>query len=169
MTLILLLATAAIQLVAADTPDAKPYVSKEGKFTVSFPGKPEATTNTVKTPDGDMDVHAFRLTGKDKTVYSVVYSDYSADKLKGADPDKLLDQVRDGGVDATRGKVKETKPKDPDYPTRDLEVEIAGVTSFSRLVLAKNRLYVVVAAPDGSKASTDAAKKFIESFKVTEK
>jgi hypothetical protein len=169
MTLIFLLATAAAQLVASDTSDAKPYISKDGKFSVAFPGKPDATTNTVKTPDGDMDVHVFRLTGKDKGVYSVVYTDYPADKVKGANPEKLLDQARDGGGDATRAKVKETKPKGLDYPARDLEVEIAGATSFSRLVLAKTRLYVVMAAPDGSKASTDAAKKFIESFKVMEK
>jgi hypothetical protein len=167
MTLILLLATATAQLLAADPADTKPYVSKDGRFSVVFPGKPDAKTTSAKTLDGDMEVHAFRLTGKDKTEYSVVYTDYPADKFKGADADKLLDQTRDGGVEATRAKVKETKPKGFDS-ARDLELEIAGVTSYSRLVLAKNRLYVVMAVPEG-KAGADAAKKFVESFKLAEK
>lgn len=168
MTLILLLAAAAGQLLAAaDAPDAKPFVSKEGKFSVAFPGKPDATVRTIKTLDGDLEVHVIQFVRKDKDAFSVVYTDYPADKLKPSDPEKSLDQARDAGVDKLRGKVKETKLKDFGFPARDLEVETQGVTSYSRLVLAKNRLYVVVAAPDGNKASIEQAKKFIESFKVT--
>jgi hypothetical protein len=35
----------------------------------------------------------------------------------------------------------------------DLEIEIEGTTTYSRLVLAGNRLYVIMAYPDGTSGS----------------
>ena len=81
----------------------------------------------------------------------------------------FLIRLRDGGVDLTHGKVKrETKiaKSDKNPLTRDLEIEIQGVTTYSRLVLAGNRLYVIMAYPDGTQGSPERAKLFLDSFKL---
>jgi hypothetical protein len=166
---LLLLVACARQSQAADASDFKPFTSREGRFTISFPGKPESKTSTIKSKTGDMEMHVFQV-GRppDKESFTLTYNDLSPEAIKG-DPDKVLDVVRDGGVDLTHGKVKrETKiaKSDKNPLTRDLEIEIQGVTTYSRLVLAGNRLYVIMAYPDGTQGSPERAKLFLDSFKL---
>ncbi len=168
-TLGLLLALAAGQVIAADSSDFKPFTSKEGRFTISFPGKPDVSTSTIKAPVGDMELHVFRAARGAKESYTVTYNDYPPEALKGADAERILDAARDGGVGTTHGKVsKETKiaKSDKALPSRDLEIDIQGTTAYARLLLAGNRLYVIMAYPDGSSGSATRAKQFFDSFKL---
>ncbi|HKD37598.1 MAG TPA: hypothetical protein VKB78_12390 [Pirellulales bacterium] len=164
------LALVAGRVIAADNPEFKPFASKEGRFTISFPGKPEVSSSTIKAPIGDMELHVFRATRGGKESYTLTYNDYPPDSLKGADSDKILDAARDGGVGTTHGKVtKETKiaKSDKNLPSRELEIDIQGITAYARLLLAGNRLYVIMAYPDGSGGSASRAKQFLDSFKLT--
>jgi hypothetical protein len=169
-TLGLLLAiTAASRIHAADASDFKPFASKGGRFTISFPGKPDMSTSTIKTPIGDMELHVFRASRGGKESYTLTYNDYPPDSLKGADAERILDAARDGGVGTMHSKVtKETKiaKSDKTLPSRDLEIDIQGTTAYARLLLAGNRLYVIMAYPDGSSGSAARAKQFFDSFKL---
>ncbi len=159
-------AGAALTLRAAES-EPKPFTSKDGRFTISFPGKPETSSSALKTPDGEMDLHVFKFARKDKELYTVVYSDYPPEKLNQTDPERRLDAARDGGLDATHGKlVKETKIKGEGFTGRDIEIELQGATRLYRMILVRNRLYVIMAIPDSSKTGTAEAKKFLDSFKV---
>ncbi len=153
---------------AADNPDFKPFASKEGKFAVSMPGKPETSSSMVKTPTAEMELHSIRGS-RGKELYLVTYNDFPAEIMKAGDPEKLLDSARDGGVETTHGKVtKETKiaKTDKTPASRDLEIEIQGTTAYYRMILVGSRLYVIMAYPDGSKGSPERAKQFLDSFKV---
>jgi hypothetical protein len=164
---VLLTFLAARSLAAAEPAEPKPFTSKDGRFTISFPGKPETTTSALKTPDGEMDLHIFKFARKDKELYTVVYSDYPVEKLNQADPERRLDAARDGGLDATHGKlVKETKIKADGFQGRDIEIELQGVSRYSRMILVRNRLYVIMAVPDNGKTAAADAKKFLDSFKL---
>jgi hypothetical protein len=166
--LIVLLAFAAGRIDAADTSDFKPFTSKEGRFTISFPGKPDVSTSTVKAPIGDMEMHVFRAT-RGKESYTLTYNDYPPDALKGVDAERILDAARDGGVGTTHGKVsKETKiaKSEKNLPSRELEIDIQGTTANARLLLAGNRLYVIMAYPANSGGSAARAKQFLDSFKL---
>jgi hypothetical protein len=166
---LLLLVASAVPVRAADAADFKPFTSREGRFTISFPRKPESKTSTIKSRTGDMEMHVFQVGHPpDKESFTLTYDDLSPEAIKG-DPDKVLDVVRNGGVDLTHGKVKrETKiaKSDKNPLTRDLEIEIQGVTTYSRLILAGNRLYVIMAYPDGTQGSPERAKTFLDSFKL---
>jgi hypothetical protein len=165
----LLLSLVAAQALAADASEFKPFASKEGRFTISFPGKPDVSTSTIKAPIGDMELHVFRAARGAKESYTLTYNDYPPDALKGVDAERVLDAARDGGVGTTHGKVtKETKvaKSDKNLPSRELEIDIQGVTAYARLLLAGNRLFVIMAYPDGSSGSATRAKQFLDSFKL---
>jgi len=155
---------------AADNSDFKPFPTKEGKFTISFPGKPDVSTSKVKMPNGEIEMHvAQTMRGKNREPYTVTYNDVPDDVLKAGDADKIFDSARDGGLAVTQGKLtKETKvaKTDKNPPSRDLEVEIRGTTAYYRMLLVGNRLYVIMAYPDGSTGSAERAKLFLDSFKL---
>src|SRR2546423_10343172 len=99
---LLLAFSSADRLQAADPSDFKPFTSKEGRFTISFPGKPEQGTSAIKSPIGDMELHTFRAArGRDKESYTLTYNDYPAEAIKGISADKILDAARDGGAETT--------------------------------------------------------------------
>lgn len=167
-TISFLFAGFACQSWAADNSDFKPFPSKEGKYTVSFPGKPDVSTSKVKTASGDIEMHvAQAVRGKNREPYTVTYNDVPDEVLKGG-ADKIFDSAQEGGLAITQGKLlKKTDiaKTDKNPPSRDLEVDIRGTTAYYRMLLVGNRLYVIMAYPDGSTGSAERAKLFLESFK----
>jgi hypothetical protein len=92
---------------AGDPPEFKPFSSKEGRFTISFPGTPEQSTRSLKSPIGDMVLQVFKVArNNDKEAYTLIYYDYPPEAIKSTDPEKIFDAAQQGGLDATHGKVK---------------------------------------------------------------
>jgi len=154
--------------LAADPSDFKPFTPKEGGFTVSFPGKPDVSTSTTTTELGDVDMHQFvAKRTKDKETYALIYCDLPADLVKDADPEKLLDRLRDGGVASVHGKpAKENKIKLDANPGRELEVSGVGGTRLWRLYLVNGRLYQLIVTTDAGRPSAERAKTFFGSFRL---
>jgi hypothetical protein len=162
----LILAIAATAWAADD--DFQPFTSKDGGFTVSLPGKPEQSTSTTTTELGDVELHQFLARRpNDKETYVLIYCDLPAEMVKDADPEKLLDRSRDGGVASIHGKVaKEDKVKLDGNPGRGLEVDALGGTRLWRLYLVGGRLYQLLATSDGGRPSADRANTFFSSFEL---
>jgi hypothetical protein len=154
------------QIRAADSSDFKPFTSKEGRFTISFPSKPDESTRTLKSPSGDMELHIFRAwRSTDKELYTLVYKDFPTEAIKSTAPDKILDEAQQGGLAAMDGKlVRKTDVAKTDKApaSRELELETQGTTEYIRLILVGNRLYVIIV--DASRGA-DRARKFLDSFK----
>jgi hypothetical protein len=163
----LVLAIAGTSL-AADPGDFKPFTPKEGGFTVSFPGRPDQSTSTTTTEMGEVAMHQFvARRSRDKETYVVIYCDLPADLVKDADPEKLLDRMRDGGVASVHGKpAKENKIKLDANPGRELEVTGLGGARLWRLYLVNGRLYQLLVTTESGRPSADRAKTFFNSFKL---
>jgi hypothetical protein len=157
----------------ADSPDIKPFASKEGRFTISFPGRPEESTSTQKSPQGDLMLHVFKVARENnREAYTLIYYDYPPDAIKSTDPEKIFDAAQQGGLDATHGKLlKKTDiaKTDKAAATRDLDIEIQGTTNYAKMVLVGNRLYVIMVAPDAGRGAADRARAFLDSFKTVSK
>jgi hypothetical protein len=152
---------------AAETNDFKPFTPKEGGWTISFPGKPEISTSTTATELRDVEMHQYVVKrSKDKETYVLIYCDLPAEIVKDADPEKLLDRSRDGGVASVHGKAaKESKINLDANPGRELEVTGLGGTRLWRLYLVNGRLYQLMVTTDVGRPSESRAKTFFASFK----
>jgi hypothetical protein len=155
---------------AGDTLEFKSFSSKEGRFTISFPGKPDQSTSTLKSPIGDMVLHIFKAgRDNDKEAYTLIYYDYPPEAIKSTDPEKIFDTAQQGGLDATHCKlVKKTDiiKTDKVPASRDLEIEIQAATTYARMILVANRLYVIMAVPAANQGAADHARKYFDSFKL---
>jgi hypothetical protein len=156
---------------AGDTLEFKPFSSREGRFTISFPGTPEQSTTTLKSPIGDMVLQVFKVArNNDKVAYTLIYYDYPPEAIKSTDPEKIFDAAQQGGLDATHGKVIKTTDivkTDKAPASRDLEIEIQGTTTYARMILVGNRLYVIMVIPPATQGAADHARAFLDSFKPT--
>jgi hypothetical protein len=169
----MLVMLASLPAQAADSPDIKPFTSNEGRFTISFPGRPDESTSTLKSPIGDMVLHVFKVAPnhdkKDKESYTLVYYDYPAEAIKSTAAEKIFDAAQQGGLDELHWKLlKKTDVVTTDKApaSRDLEIAVQGVTNYARMILVENRLYVIMVAPNAARGAAERARAFLDSFKL---
>jgi hypothetical protein len=161
---ILLFSVSAVTL--AVEPEWTEFTSKEGKYTITFPGKPEPLNDggTVKhyvvTNDG---------------AYMTGVSILSADAVQSKTPDKILDEGRDSLVREKKAKVLDEKKitlGDARYPGRDMLVEWkedGELFSYRvRAYVVKNRLYQLIVGGKSDFTKSKDADKFLDSFKLNE-
>ncbi len=164
----LVVLSASAALAAPPASGTAPFVSKEGRFAIAFPAKPETSVAKLKTVGGDVDVHRFSVNGKSNEIsYLVQYNDLPPEVLRDG-ADKILDTCRDSGVAGIHGKLTnpEVKSSLDGNPGRALEVEGPGFKVVYRIYLVKNRLYQLIVFGDGSKGLADRAEPFLSSFKL---
>lgn len=155
--------------------DAKPYElkSKDGKFTVTFPGKPMESVQKVPLKGTDKQIVVTNNVvevGKG-AAYIVAYNDYPAGIL-AADGKKVLEGVRDGnmGKDAELVEDKVGTFGDAKLPMREFTFTKNKLHFRNKLILDGNRLYQVMIVADNEKELTsETAKKYYESFSLAKK
>ncbi len=134
-----LLLTGLVAAVATAQPPAK-FTSAEGKFAVTFPGKPTETKKPIR-PGGDTMVSITQFEDADGGRL-VLWNDITA---KGYDPAKVLDGAAKGI--AQQGKLVSDKPTTvgPDkVAARDVTADTKdGYRVRTLLVVANDRLYQV--------------------------
>ena len=86
-----------------DKPNEK-YVSKEGKFTAVFPGKPM----TISKQAGGVDLH-IAIVEKGMGGFAIIHSDLPAGAVKAAKPKELLDGGQKGLIDNFKAKITSSK------------------------------------------------------------
>jgi len=149
----------------------KEFKSTEGQFTVLMPGVP---AEEGLAPYDNVVMHLFNL--RTNAEYAVGYADYP-ELFEGTERiTAFMDRVRDGGVMGIRGTLLECKDSQFEgHPGRVYKVEFGGgYVMNSKIVVVKNRLYLIAATTYGQKAPADvaqiyetAAAKFLNSFKLT--
>src|SRR5262249_25102169 len=128
-------------LFGADDSGWKEFTSKEGGFTVSWPGKPTERTQAA----GGSTMRMFLVEVSRDLAYTVVYSDKSDDATFALDP------AWQQAMAKYKGKlVSEKKIKLGSYPGKeirfDLPDSLLGVRM--RLYAVKHRLYQVMLAAE---------------------
>jgi hypothetical protein len=143
------------------------YRSGEGRFRVAFPGTPREDPD----PDIPAEIKQVRLV-EPSGFYAVSYQDLASPSGRAHDPDKELDAACELAVKALRAKrlSQEEITLGGKYPGRDLVAEWPGGEGLVhyRLFLVNGRMYWVIV--NGSKwwAESSDARKFLDSFALTE-
>jgi ribosomal protein L24 len=160
----------------AKKPEGNEFKSEAGKFTVVSPVPLKEKVEPVVTSIGNMQTHMFAGEKPDEILFTIAYTDYPEDKVKGGDPAMILD----GAAKGSMTNVKATEPTFKDitvsgYPAKEVSGNIKGNkpgqegTIKLRIILAGNRLYQVMSLRAKDKASPEMMDQFIQSFQLTEK
>jgi hypothetical protein len=163
MTPLLLLALAA-------GPELEPY-EVEGKFVASFP---VPATKSVKVESGEVNTEHGKLRTKTykaeynrKLMLSVGLTDYPENFAK-TDADAFLKAAKDGirTKNVTIDSEKKLAADEHNPAGLELDYDLDKYRSKVRLYKHKTRLFVVSTTGDEQEVSSDAAKKFLASFRV---
>jgi hypothetical protein len=141
--------------------DWSELTSKEGRFSVSFPGKP-----VMARQEGKDEVSTTWEVRRDRGAvgYSVTYTDFT-NPDKG-DPKKLIAAAADAFAREAKKKAKKRSIELNGFPGVEVELEHMGVDAVSRMYLVKDRFYnVIVVGPRGSLEKLQA-RRFLDSFKL---
>ncbi|VTR90745.1 Uncharacterized protein OS=Pseudanabaena biceps PCC 7429 GN=Pse7429DRAFT_4512 PE=4 SV=1 [Gemmata massiliana] len=148
--------------------DDKKFESKEGKFSVKFPGDEKPKVLAQKAGGLDLNI---TIAEKGKSGFAVIYSDMPADVIKAATPSKLLEGGEKGLVDNFKAKVSksaETKftANGKDHPARDITAEKDDLHLQVKIILVDNRLYQVFVVGPKEAVAGKEAEEFLKSFEL---
>jgi hypothetical protein len=146
-----------------DTPLEK-FESKEGRYSVLFPGKPARTTNKA----GGIDLHVAVV----KVVmgsFAVTHSVLPPEVIQVAKPKDLLDGGQKGFIDHFKAKVTSSRDFEfgtEKYPARELVGEKDKLNLRIQIILAGNRQYQVFVVGTKEQIASKEANAFFESFEI---
>jgi hypothetical protein len=147
-------------------PSGEDYTPKGGNFVVRFPGKPKETSQTTKSPIGEVKVYTATYATSDGNVYMVSYSDLPPGATKSENLGTLFDGVREGA----KGKDGEILVGDrfefgPDkLPGYDLELKKGNQRVKFKVIVRENRLYQLAVVGSKDFAQGENAAAFLKSF-----
>lgn len=149
---------------AQDTGEWIKYSSEAGRFSILMPVQPKVQEQPVKTAAGELTNHVF-LALKGSAAFAISYADYPQND---ADPQKVLDNVRQGAITGIKGTlISGSNITHKGYPGREFQASTEGALYTSRIFLVNNRLYqMVVVAPAGSLTTAEISK-YLTSFNLT--
>ena len=145
-----------------------------GGFSVLMPGTPAERKETADSPIGSIRISTFTLV-KGRDEFTVAFTDYPTAILK-SNPETILEGVQIGVVEHLRDKVLDERPTWLDgHPGRKYTLELpeSKLARWGHLqglpYLVKQRLYQVVAVMPKANASSEDARKFFGSFRLSAK
>ena len=145
----------------------EPYIPRDANFSVRFPESPKETSNTAKSPLGDLKVITATYATTDGNIYMTSYTDFPTGTVKADTRATLFEGVREG-LKGKDGKVlteKEIEVGKEKLSGRELELEKGKQRVRIRIILGGDRLYQV--AVIGTPAFVKDGTKFLESFELT--
>jgi hypothetical protein len=139
-----------------------------GRFSVRFPGKPKETTQTAKTPIGDLKVYTATYATADGNVYLVSYTDFPAEAIKAENHATLFNGVREGlaGKDGKVVKDSELTVGPDKAPGREIVIDKGKQQTRFRVVVKDTRLFQVAAVGTGEFVTGTDATAFLDSFEL---
>src|SRR3954469_1016581 len=129
-------------LAPADDFKLKP---KDGHFSVRFPGKPKETTQTAKSPIGDLKVYTATFATADGNAYLVSYTEFPAEAIKPENRETLYDGARTGllGNDGKVAAEKKVEVGRGKLAGREILIDKGKQQLRYRVVAKDTRLYQV--------------------------
>jgi hypothetical protein len=143
------------------------FASTEGGFHASFPGIPLPNTTRAGPPDKQVAVHQFVGSSANPPLECVVsYVDYTKESL-GDKPEDVLARSRDGAAESGKGKITQEQPFTlAGYPGKAFKLEHDQGFVYTRLVLAKQRLYIVQVETLPNVPEPPEVAQFLDSFQL---
>jgi hypothetical protein len=162
-------ASAAPEGRGPDKADDKAFAPEGGGFSAVFPAKPKAVDQKVELPDGEgVMMKCFLYEDADKGRALMVAYLELPDGIDGT-----TDEMLDGAVNGFTITVgdQSAKPKRVvlnGHLGREFDVPLEGKGKIRvRMYVAGGRMYQVMAGGSGDFTTSDAATKFLGSFKLT--
>ncbi len=155
----------------AEEEEIEYYVSKDGQFKANFWGAtPELSSQMVPTEAGDIEMFSYMYEKSATEAFMIAYGDYPSSLIEGNDPYVLIEGARDGALETcTIESNKKLKVNGfPALRTYAID-EIQNYYYVYEVVLAKNRLYQVMALRDGSYPDDATVEEFLDGFVITMK
>ncbi len=145
------------------------YASKDGQFTVRFPGKPRETNQKVKSDLGELRVFVATYARADGSGFMASFTDFPGEGARAENRTRLYDGARDG-MKGSDGKVISEKDIEvgPDkLPGREVELKMGKQRIRARFVLRDGRLYQVATLGSAEFVKSEQATSFTDSFQLT--
>ncbi|MFT3882289.1 MAG: hypothetical protein QM703_21885 [Gemmatales bacterium] len=139
------------------------FVSKEGRFKASFPGKPKEQTQSAL----GMKFKMFLVEEKEG-VFGVAYFDIPGGDPKANQVESILTNARKGMLQNMNGTlIKEDRiTLQGKYPGREIRADVPskGAEMYCSIYLVNNRAYQVLILGKTEWLDSDKARKFLNSF-----
>ncbi len=142
----------------------------EDGFTLSMPGKPSKSDDTVPSAAGPLALRMYTLS-EGYEGYITGYTEYPDMVFTASEPEDLMDGAQRGAITNVQGEVTSQRQITVNgHPGR----EIIGVSPSknigftARVILARPRMYMLVYTQyDKSKPMSADGKRFMDSFQIT--
>jgi hypothetical protein len=141
--------------------------SPDGKFTVSFPGKPDFASEPIESEHGSILNNMYIYEHSSSLAYMLAFTDYPDNHIAPYDPYELLDNAMYGFVDEVGLKVDSAeKISSGSYPGIEFIASGDGFNAHMRDFLVDNRLYQIgILSSTGSLNHSDA-NAFFDTFSI---
>jgi TonB family protein len=152
----------------------KQFTSKEGRFSILFPGSPTTSEQSIDVPGWTFVLRKIQL--RVVAEYGVMYADYPKSLTDSKPADVILDDGARGAVAEVNSELLSIKSISVDgYPGRFLKERMPdGTIMHAKMILAGQRMYqVAITTPreDGADSQTVTmygwiTSKFLDSFEI---
>ncbi|MFC1708464.1 hypothetical protein ACFL2J_00190 [Candidatus Omnitrophota bacterium] len=147
----------------------KRFESKEGGFSVDFPGEPIVNTVKLPTDFGLIPLYVFVLNAQNEFIYSISFVDYPGNLFAQKTAEGALDAARDGVIANVQGQLLSESPISfKGYLGRVVEFSATEGKSYAkaRFFLVNQRLYHIMVTTATERKSSYDIRRFLDSFKL---
>jgi hypothetical protein len=132
-------------------------------FEVEFPVKPELKESTGDD-GGAIRTYAVMFEG---AAYDFTIWDFKEGAVLPSEIDRVLDNMRDNSVKSISGTPRtETKIEIGGHKARDLTADVMGMVWRSRLTIANNKIYQIVAIVSKANEASPTTLRYLSSFNI---
>ena len=144
------------------------YTSTEGRYSISFPGKPEESSDTDKSEDGTpFKIHFATYAPSDSEVFMTGWIDMTKFYPKDGSLKQMLENSRDGATKSMQAsKVETTAINLGDKPYIEFTFVSEQFTGKDRIYLINKFQYSIITIFSLSTGIPPVADQFIASFKL---
>ncbi len=143
------------------------YTSKEGRFSIEFPGKPTESTQDDKTADGkDLKLHFANFAPSDDIIYMASWINMTSFYPANKDIKKILEDSRDGAIGNMKARdVVTTATRLGVTPYIEFSFATDDFVGKDRIYMINKHQYSIITLFKGKTTIPADADKFIGSFK----
>lgn len=154
--------------------------SKDNKFSIEFPRKPEESERKIQTEIGELNmnvvIHEVGKYKDENSVYGVIYSDYPDSLVNSDFKDEYIDEFFENAIKGTVSNLKgqiieEKRVLLSSYPGREVKISFMEGQGIMKLhvYLVKNRAYILEVGCETKNDNNKSMERFFNSFVLKEK
>lgn len=152
--------------------EVKAFVSKEGNFSINFPGEPEVSSDKIDGGEGGFDatMTSYSYSPDDSYAFLVAYTDINVGKFSKEEARNILKDEQVGALESVGVKEPEEE-KEMDYDANSAGLRYKAKGSDGTHLVAQtyfigNRMYQIEMLKVGGYHTDEEIKNFIGTFKV---